>query len=332
MSEITSTVYGPAPWSGELLTLSGDVRRGRQSADNLLAQTKADFGLYSATMDAAGIDYRSGDWDGQTTDYLRDVAQLFTGFKQNLNEGTLTRWFDTNTFYRQPVIEDVPAQIGFYQHSLYQDWLKLTRSDGEYQPTFLSPYAFAALCGKAEGLDDEQAADFVDILYAQLLAEASDEGVKSVLLHEPFIPYAESSKDERDRFITSIGKVAASNAPLQIGLFFSYGDASQIINEVIEADLPISAIGADLQKTPFDQIAPVRGKIFLAGLVDGANTLFHPEEKLAAQVEKIASSQEAAGISITHTVDFEHLPRRYAIQKIQHIGRVARLVKGVDNE
>ena len=41
-----------------------------------------------------------GDWaGGSESDYLRDAAQIFDGLRIDTNRG-LTRWMDTNTFYR----------------------------------------------------------------------------------------------------------------------------------------------------------------------------------------------------------------------------------------
>jgi methionine synthase II (cobalamin-independent) len=330
MSEITSTVYGIAPWSGELLQASGDIERGRAQEEDYTRQLHADFGIYSGVLESAGIDFRSGDWGGGTEDYLRDISRLFNQqSKGKIKSEELTRWFDTNTFYRQPVLKSWPEKAGFYPHAQYQDWLKLTKSDGQYQPTFLSPYAFAKLAGNGEGVGDDQALELTRELYDQLLAEASfSADIDSVLLHEPFIPYSEGSKEERTEFIKLIGEMAAFHEPLKIGLFFGYGDASDVINEVVEADVPVTAIGADLQKTPLSKIGSVGKRTFLAGLVDGANTLFPLDRTLAAQIEGIAVAQDAAKVSLTHTVDLERVPRRYALQKILQIGRVAALVNG----
>ncbi|HET7673693.1 MAG TPA: hypothetical protein VFK11_04245 [Candidatus Saccharimonadales bacterium] len=339
MSErITSTVYGFAPPSAELLQISSDIDRGRATAEEYDAQASADFGVYSGVLEAAGIDFRSGDWAGASeSDYLRDSARLFSGFRGDLDKSAVTRWFDTNTFYRQPVLEDLPEKQETYPHKQYLDWLSLTGSDSAYQPTFLSPYAFYRLADTT-GIPDKNALALSNALYSQLLADAIESGVRSVLFHELFIPYENSSAEERAKFIEhlkpmaefykDLSKFGSDYEGLDISLFFSNGDASAVINDVVEQDVAVSSIGCDLQKTPLERIGSLGGRALLAGLVDGANTLFVEDDEVARRLEEASTVPDTSSVSLTHTVDLEHVPRFYAQQKIIQIGLVAALVNG----
>ncbi|HEX5796756.1 MAG TPA: hypothetical protein VFX86_00010 [Candidatus Saccharimonadales bacterium] len=330
MSEkLTSTVYGIAPWSAELLQISGDIDRGRKSIKDYSLQYSADFGIYSGVLEAAGIDFRAGDWGGGTDDYLRDIGRLFGRVGKPSETGPVTRWFDTNTFYRQPDIEGFVEQSEHYPHEQYLDWLELNKSAAIYQPTFLSPYSLAKLSAQESGTSEVNALNFAKFAIENLIATSREQGVGHILLHEPFIPYIGGSSEERLKFIEALEEIIVLHTDMDIGLFFSYGDASPVINDVLGRDLAVAVVGCDLQKTPLAKIGPVGKRRFLAGLVDGANTLFHSDQALIAQLLEVTTAQKDAEISLTHTVDLEHVPRRFAIQKIMQIGRVVSAVNEI---
>lgn len=328
---VTSTVWGQTPWSDQLLTISGDVERGRAPQSAYTEQLLRDFVEYHGVLREAGITYQSGDWGGGERDYLRSTVLGVTGFETDINGAPVTRWFDTNTFYRQPTIQGSLELVSPKNHGHYQFWLEAAGERAVYQPTFLSPYAFAKLSERAAGIDDVRALTSVSGLYDQLLDDAAQQGVERLLFHEPYATYHQVGSRERQRLKQTIDGLAANHPAIDVGVYFSFGDAGTLMTEFAE-DEQLAVLGCDLQKTAVTELPQLSGQSLLAGLVDGANSLVDSDQQLAEVLEEVQATTGAAEISITHTIDLEHLPRLIAFAKIEQLGRIARVLGGVLDE
>lgn len=326
-AEITGTVWGIAPWSDDLLRVSGDVDRGRAGLHDYTEQLADDFGLYHRALEAAGIDYRSGDWGGGTADYFRSTVLQAEGFEDGIQKAPLARWFDTNTFYRRPVIEGPLEFSDAKGHGFHMLFLEGADEPAVFQPTFLSPYAFARLSGRAEDISEGVALSYVGGLYRGLLNDAADQGVTHVLFHEPYAPYHQVDKNERAALKNAVGTLAEEfkeERGLQVGIYFSFGDGAEFVRD-FAADDRLAAVGCDLTKTSVSELTEfTQGQRFLAGLVDGANTLAQDDGKIAEDLEAAAQATGAPEVSLTHTVDLKYVPRPFALDKIKQIGRVVR--------
>ncbi len=327
-AEITSTVWGITPWSDELLKISGDVGRGRALESDYWQQYLDDFQNYWDVLEVSGITYRNGDWGGGTKDYFRETVESSYGFEEGVDEAPVTRIFDTNTFYRQPTIAGPLGRKYELWHEPYQIWVENVVPAIDHptvlQPTLLSPYAFSKLANRSDKVSEDTVHRFVDELYSSLLDEISDQRAGHVLFHEPYAPYYQVGPSERAWLRHSIGSLALDHPKLKVGLYFSYGDASEFIADFAKDDR-LDALGCDLQKTPIESLPRLPNHRFLAGLVDGANTLLKSDDEIHESLKITANAIRAREVSVTHTVDLEHVPRAYAIEKIKQLGRIGQV-------
>ena len=312
---VSSTVWGIAPWSDELLKISGDVDRGRRPVADLETQLLKDFNDYEQVLQDAAIDFRGDSWSGNSHDYLRDIVQASGGFASGINQAPVTRWFDTNTFYRRPTLQSQPHFYGTDEHPNHS-------GNAFFQPTFLSPYTFARLINRSSGINLTEADGFVGRLYDEVLDEAAERGVQHVLLHEPLAAYNQIDRTERSRLQKLVGRLAANHHALDVGVYFSFGDASEVIRTFADDDR-ITALGCDLQKTPYTQLPWLPNQRFLAGLIDGANTLLADDDEALLELAQVGVVTGSPELSLTHAIDLEHVPRSAATAKIQQIGRLA---------
>src|SRR5438874_4873943 len=97
MSNIQSFIHGMYPRSQDLVTISRDFERKRKTLADLQAQQEKDTKAYLRLQKSLPF---SSYEDGKCIwhDIFRPIAQATDG----LSIGTLTRWFDNNTFFRQP--------------------------------------------------------------------------------------------------------------------------------------------------------------------------------------------------------------------------------------
>ena len=100
MTEIACYLHGAHPRSEELVAATRDADRGRQTQADVEARRDADRAEFLDLQRAAGLDYRSAGWLSWS-DLFRPLIDACPG----LTAGPLTRWFDTNTFVRAPVID-----------------------------------------------------------------------------------------------------------------------------------------------------------------------------------------------------------------------------------
>lgn len=325
-AEITSTAWGLWPWSDNLLQVSGDVGRGRATECDYAEQLDRDVIRHLEAVAEAGIDYVPGDWGGGSLDYLRATVLQADGFEPDIDGAPVTRWFNNNAFFRQPKIEGPLAAAPADRDEEPQLFVEAVGPPGTYQPTLLSPYAFARLSERDADVCEAEALTYATGLYDGLLDTAKQEGVTHVLFHEPFAPYHQVDRREQVGLRHAVGSLAANHPSLEIAVYFSYGDASELVRDVA-ADDHVAAVGCDLTKTPLAALAPVEQR-FLAGIVDGGNTLLEEDAELLARLEAVAAAVGAPEVSITHTVDLERVPQAFALQKIEQLGRVARAARG----
>lgn len=100
--ELISLLYGIYPRSEELRKSYGKWERGKLSSEEIAGKIKEESDNFYNTVKEASLDYFTDplfNW----YDLFRPVALSIEGIKL----GPLTRYKETNTFYRKPIIEKI---------------------------------------------------------------------------------------------------------------------------------------------------------------------------------------------------------------------------------
>ncbi|MFQ5920044.1 MAG: hypothetical protein ACE5I4_08405, partial [Thermoplasmata archaeon] len=134
---VEAYLNGIFPRSKALIAATRGLDRGRVSAKEALETLLDDVRDLIALQREAGFAYLS---DGLLN--WQDLFRPFVEAWEGLELGGLTRWFDNNTFYRQPMItgqlQPSPMAAGFAQAGLLPD--------GEaWQAVLPGPYTFLTL-------------------------------------------------------------------------------------------------------------------------------------------------------------------------------------------
>ncbi|HUI38983.1 MAG TPA: hypothetical protein VLY85_05065, partial [Thermoplasmata archaeon] len=104
--EVRTALTGPFPRSEALVAATRDLDRGRTTAEAVAALYDAAESEVARLEEQLGLDVRSGgylDW----ADLFRPFSESWRGF----TVGPVTRWFETNTFYRQPILHAPPERV-----------------------------------------------------------------------------------------------------------------------------------------------------------------------------------------------------------------------------
>ena len=258
--------------------------------------------------------------DGQLNwqDLFRPFNQLLTG----LDLGSLTRWFDNNSFYRKPIIvEKVALQSNDLQQYFRSDLMGKVSHKRAILP---GPFTFAHL---SENRAYSSLADLVTDLGSALGAIAAvlqEKGYEYFQFNEPSICAPGRTKAELE-IAKHAYEACVSGIRGKTIVQTYFGDASQVIATLL--DYPVDAIGIDFYATSIDSLKEYDfNKVLGCGCVHGRNSLLESPKELTTFVSRARESLEPADIHLTPNCDLDFLPETVAAKKVQLLGETKRLV------
>ena len=279
---------GIYPRSQALVEATRDLERGRTTEQAVDEQFERDLEQLVGAQEEAGLDLLT---DGllRWQDIFRPLAERAEG----LDARPLTRFLDTNTFYRAVLVEGDPR--------LDDPVPAPDLPPGRWLATLPSPLAFSVASGR-EASPDALARG---VLAPQIEAYAAA-GCALVVLSEPFLP-REGGVDELRSALAEL----PDSVPLALQLVF--GDVGSLVGEL--ADFPVDAIGVDFYATGIDAIPNGFPKSILAGVIDVRSSAVED----AAEVARFASAlaeREPAGLALVPNGDLQFVPEPIARRKL----------------
>jgi len=293
MAELQAFIPGLYARSEELVQATRDLDRGRTSAEAVEEQVERDQAELVAAQQGAGFDLLA---DGKLRwqDYFRPLLEAADG----LETGALTRFLDTNTFYRAPKATTETPSLGAPIDQRYVPSLA-----GPRLVTLPSPFALAhgtAVTPKAMALG---------VLKPQL--DALD--AELVVLAEPFFAH----DDEADLGDLADALEALAGGP-KLAVWFTFGDARKVL-EGGAADLPVEGIGVDFYATRPTDVPEGFSKLLLAGVVDARSSLLEEPRELAEFAQRLG--ERAERIALVPNGDLQYVSERVAREKLTRLGQ-----------
>lgn len=290
---------GIYPRSEALVQATRDLDRGRTTPEAVDEQLARDLAELVAVQQAAGLDLLS---DGMVSwqDVFRPLVEATTG----LEPGALTRFLDTNTFYRAPEAGGVGPRLQAPLDGRY-----VAPLPGPRLVTLPSPSAFA----HGTGLAPRALAE--GVLKPQL--DAVD--AELVVLSEPFL--AREERPDLDALADAL-EVLAGGPPLALHLTF--GNAGPLFSRL--AELPVEGIGVDFYATSLDEVPEGFPKTLLAGVVDVRNSAVERAQELAAFAARLAE-RVSGEVALVPNGDLQYVAEPIAREKLSRLGQ-ARLAIG----
>lgn len=318
MTEIACYVHGSFPRSEELVAATRDADRGRRPASAVAAQRDLDRAGFLALQAEAGLDYRSAGWLSWA-DLFRPLIEACSG----LATGPLTRWFDTNTFFRAPVVAG-PLELdrAAFAAGLADDLGPA--GTGENQLGLLpGPYTFSRL---AEPDTDRDA--LMLRLARELLRPAAEElrdaGAALLHLQEPALVTRPVGADSW-RYLDDALRLLTAGLGIRVVVHAYYGDAGPQLSRLRE--LPVDAIGVDLTETDLDSLRGPWPVGLLAGCLDGRSSRLETEAATATLARRILEIAQPRTLFLSSGGDLELLPRAVAEQKVRVLGAATRRLR-----
>jgi 5-methyltetrahydropteroyltriglutamate--homocysteine methyltransferase len=291
--ELQAFIPGLYARSEALVQATRDLDRGRTTAEAVEEQVERDQAELVSAQQAAGFDLLA---DGMLRwqDHFRPLLEAADG----LETGALTRFLDTNTFYRAPKASTATPSLS-------------GRLDGRYVPplpgprivTLPSPFALA----KGTGVTPKTMAQGV---LAPVLAALEAE---LVVLVEPFL----AREGEAGLEDLAEALEALAGGP-KLAVWFTFGDAAAL-REAGAAELPVEGIGIDFYATHLAALPEGFPKLLLAGVLDTRSSLLEEPLELAAFARQLG--ERAERIALVPNGDLQYVSEPVAREKVARLGK-----------
>ncbi len=270
-------------------------------------------------QNAAGIDVVT---DGQVGWY--DSQSHLAGAFDGVEVGGLVRYFDTNTYYRQPI---VTASVRWKAPVLLEAWqFAQDESRAPVKAVLTGPVTLARLAlDRHYGKHRALAADFAQAL-AEEVAGLRSAGAKHIQVDEPILT---RHPEDLSLVADTLDTLAMRKGSAELTLAAYFGHVAKIYRDLLE--LPADVVGLDLVQgaKTWAQIAKHGSEKPLAlGVVDARNTRLEEPNALAAHVRELRDSVDLERCYLAPSNGLEFLPRETARRKLRILVAAARQVGG----
>ncbi len=310
---------GDTPGQQRLRRAQAARERGEIDAAEFTAAERAQIDEILHEQEAAGVDIVT---DGQIRWY--DPISHVMGALDGVRLNGLLRYFDTNFYFRQPV---VCAVVRRRAPILHDDFAMASYAARRaVKPVLTGPYTLARLCVIESGAYGSVAA-LAQALSEVLVTEIEDlvrAGAQMIQIEEPAI----LSHPEDIRLLRQLLEPlwqARGAAQLVVATYF--GDAEPLYAQL--NSLPADILALDFTYSPglADTVAATgASKVLALGIVDGRSTRLEPADAVAQQVETILRRYTLDTVHMLPSCGLEYLPRDRARNKLGLLNHVRRLV------
>ncbi len=286
-----------------------DVRDAEREVTRAVLREQADAGVGVVT-------------DGQVAWY--DSQSHIAGRLDGVEVGGLLRYFDTNTYYRQPT---VTGPVRWKAPVLLEEWqYAQDASRAPVKAVLTGPVTLARLAldrhyGKLRAL----AVDFAQAL-AEEVAGFRSAGARHIQVDEPVLT---RHPEDLSLVAETLDALAIRKGPAELTLATYFGDVAGIYRNLLE--LPADVVGLDLAqgaKTWGPLSKHGSEKPLALGIVDARNTRLEDPKALAARVSALRDSVDLERSYLSPSNGLEFLPRDTARRKLSVLVAAARAVGG----
>jgi 5-methyltetrahydropteroyltriglutamate--homocysteine methyltransferase len=287
--------YAPGiyPRSEALVQATRDLDRGRTTQGAVDEQVDRDVRELVSAQERAGLALLS---DGllRWQDLFRPLAERSEG----LDARPLTRFLDTNTFFRAVLVDGEPR--------LTEPLPAPDLPAGKWLATLPAPAAFS----RAAGGEASAQALAANVLAPQMQAYA-EAGCARIVLADPFL-----ARDGHVREAVAALSELPQEVPLVLQLPF--GDAGPVLGQL--ADAPVEAISVDFYSTSLDVVPEGYPKEIMAGVIDSRSSALEDPARITGFLGDLLE-RKPAGLSLSVNGDLQFVPEAIAREKIARLGR-----------
>jgi methionine synthase II (cobalamin-independent) len=282
----------------------------------LLASARIEEAAHVAAQKEAGLDLLSPAYT-RWEDLLRPLCD-----GKSVEAGALTRYFETNTFYRQPTITGrIPSPTSW-------DAAFKVPAGTPWVLTLPSPWD-AAVRSRDDRDKSKPATLALEIAEAlrPVVEAAVKKGAQLVRFHDPSILYRRAATRDTAALAESLRAAAHGNERL-CTLHLTNGDPFAF-PEVLQAN-PLGGLSIeDAGRAAPKGLNLANGTRLSLALVRGEDSIVEDPQALVARAQEIAGPLGLDAWGLTNGWDLDHVPHAIAQRKIAALGKARLLLKEV---
>ena len=310
MSEFSMELTGMFPRSEALVAATRDFDRKRVSVKELkrvLEKQQLQVINFQKKIKIKVFSDGLLNWQ----DHFRPLTDLFTGIEPS----TLTRFTDTNTFFRQPRVN---GDIKYTGQHLTKYFLG-TKKPGQWKATLPAPFYFARLADDRRYHSIKKLTFAYTDALAKLIQKLKDNRYQSFQLLDPYLGYQGATKTEL-RLIQDTSQRLVQKTRASIGYYVAFSCPREAILALLQTD--IEAIGVDFFNTDIKTLPSFGGKkALLAGCLDSRTSLVEDPKTLATFLKEAKKKVKPKDIRATSNIDFQFVPVPIAKQKLINLNK-----------
>jgi len=306
--QVHTGLTGPYPRPEALIHATRDLDRGRTNAEAVEE-------LYRTTeQEVVALERRLG-FDQVTAGFLRwpDLFRPFAETWEGLAVGPLTRWLETNTFFRQPILL---APLGRTERAFAARLPPPLRAQPDAARLLLpGPYTFAGVLENRSGETDEAVIHRLGRMLAEEVRELRGAGFGSFLFSEPLLVVHPPEGPRAEAVIAGYREIqSAVNGGTSI--VWTYGADALPAFPLLDR-LPVSVVGVDLAETDVERLpeGPQRSGLGL-GVIDPRTTLGEDPVEVARVVRAAYARRRPPSVSLGPGGPLDLLPWDPATRKL----------------
>ena len=252
------------------------------------------------------LDYISDpliDWD--------DNLRPFTDNLRGIEKGPLTRYYENNTFYRQPIIKSKLGTTGnILKNNVCFD---LFTSKSKVKIDILDPFTFYDLSANEFYKSEEEAVNaFAEIIKKEL--NSIKRNVQLIQFNSPSLARIEDT--DRLNMVKKAMEKIVKGLDTKTCLNLWGSDISNTLEKFQE--FPVDIIGIDFTSSNVDKFDKIEMKKGLAcGLIDAKNTKMEKSSVIIRELKNIKKTFSPESLAVITSWDFEFIPEPFADKKLQ---------------
>ncbi len=242
---------------------------------------------------------------------LRPYSLSFKG----IEVGGLNRFFETNTFYRVPIVKGKVRGDGKTTlNSLYLELLKETKKP--LSVSLPEPLTFALMCkDESYGKFESLASDIAVALSRE--AKSLKDHFDLLILKAPYLSFIK----ERDLFSLSADLVKKVRKAFgkEVILHTYFKDVSDRLDLLLES--PADGLGIDTFNTPMTSLKEFSFKSITVSMIDGYNTKMETSRSIKERVMWAERNLRFKKLRVSNNLDLEYVPYSFAVRKVKTLSK-----------
>jgi 5-methyltetrahydropteroyltriglutamate--homocysteine methyltransferase len=315
---VHAALTGAFPRSESLVSATRDLDRGRTTAEAVDQLYQQEEEAVLALEQKLGFEVATGGYL-RWADLFRPIAETWDGF----TVGPLTRWFETNTFFRQPILNAPPQRRPGAIASRLPGALKTVPAP-KAKVLLPGPYTLAGLLDNRSGETTEGLLHRLGRLYAEELRELRGLGYGTFQFQEPLLVVDPPDGTKAEAVVAAYRAIApAANGGTTI-VWTYFADATPAFP--LLRRLPVSVLGIDFTETELDTL-PADGSFGLGvGCIDPRTTLGEEPAEIARIVRSLNDRLHPSVTWLGPGGPLDLLPVGPATRKLEHLAAARQLL------